>query len=92
MSRLDDISPDVQLLLSAACDEDTTPEQLLALERVTGDEAAMRLLIDYLQLDAELHRLVRGESNADRCLDLLGIGSASEAIPETCAAGVADAL
>ena len=37
----------------------------------------MRLLIDYLQLDAELHRLIRGESNADRCLDMLGIGSAT---------------
>ena len=36
MSRLDDVSPDLQLLLSAACDQDATQEQLLAMERDCG--------------------------------------------------------
>ncbi len=79
MSRLDDTSPEFQALLAAACGEDATPEQLQALELLAADPASMRLLVDYVQLDAELRRLVRRQSNADKCLAGLGIGSVDAA-------------
>ena len=68
MSRLDDTSPEFQALLAAACGEDATPEQLQALERMAPNPASMRLLVDYVQMDAELRRLVRRQCNADKCL------------------------
>jgi hypothetical protein len=82
MSRLDDASPEFQRLLSTVCDEIATQEELLALERIAGDEAALRLVIDYVQLDAGLHRLIRGQSNAEKCLDILKLGPASRT-PQT---------
>jgi hypothetical protein len=72
MNRLQETSPELLQLLAAACADDATREQLDALEQRIGDDDAMQLLIDYMQLDGELHRLVRQRLNADKCLEMLG--------------------
>ncbi|NLF08467.1 MAG: hypothetical protein GX594_10880 [Pirellulaceae bacterium] len=77
MSRLDKTSPEFESLLAAACREDAAIEELQELERMANDSASMRLLVDYMQLDADLQWLIRRQSNVDKCLASLGIEAAS---------------
>ena len=73
MSRLNDITPEYESLLAAACRDDVAPEDLQALEQMADDPDSMRLLADYLQLNTNLQWLIRRQSNADKCLAMLGI-------------------
>ena len=76
MSRLDTTSLEFQSLLAVACCDDAAAEDLAKLEGVVCDEPAMELVIDFFQLDGELHRLVRQESGAEKCFEILGLGTA----------------
>ncbi|MBN1393688.1 MAG: hypothetical protein JW959_01465 [Pirellulales bacterium] len=78
MSRLDEISPQLEALLAAACREDAAADELRALEQAAADPASMRLLVDYLQLNTDLQWLIYRQSNAERCLAMLGIEPARD--------------
>ena len=70
MNRFDAMSPDFQSLLSTACCEEAVQDQMAQLEELVDTESTMRLLIDYLQLDGELHRIIRQRASEDRCLEM----------------------
>src|SRR5665647_251983 len=78
MSRFDTKSPELQSLLLAACSEEATQSQLAQLEELVDTESTMQLVIDYLQLDGELHRLICQQSSEDKCLEIFEAGVPSD--------------
>jgi hypothetical protein len=77
MSGFNTTSLEFQSLLSVACCDDATQEDLTKLEAMVCDEPTMELVIDFFQVDGELHRLARQQSGAKRCLEFLGLDIAS---------------
>ena len=71
MSRVDATSPEFQSLLWAACRDDVTQEELAQLEQLADADSAVQLLVDYLQLDGELHRIICQQSSEDKCFKML---------------------
>ena len=81
MSRFDALSPEIQSLIQAACTEEATQTQLSQLEELIDSDSTMRLLIDYLQLDGELRRIICQQASEDKCLESLGMGHSSKSQP-----------
>ena len=77
MSRFDALSPEFQSLLWAACRDDVTQEELSQLEQLADANSAMQLLVDYLQLDGELHRIICQQSSEDKCFKMLEVNAFS---------------
>ena len=75
MSRVNASSPEFQSLLWAACRDDVTQEELAQLEQLADADSAMQLLVNYLQLDGELHRIICQQSSQDKCLKMLEVSA-----------------
>ena len=78
MNGLQDLSPEMRSLMSLACDDLLTPQEAARLESGCDDESHVRMLVDYLQLDAELSILLQGEEALDQALRMIGAVSAGE--------------
>ena len=63
MKSLEALPLDVRTLLPLACDDALNPREASRLEDACNDAARIRLLVDYLQLDAELSILRRANKH-----------------------------
>jgi hypothetical protein len=72
MSDPNQLPPDLRSLMSAACDDALAPHGVARLESCCSDETSVRMLVDYLQLDAELSIVLKGEEALDRALQAIG--------------------
>ena len=71
MKSLESVPLDVRTLLSLACDDALDRREISRLENVCNDAACARLLVEYLQLDAELSILVQGQQALDQSLRMI---------------------
>jgi hypothetical protein len=85
MSRFDLLPVEVQSLLLSACDQDLSQEQIAELETASSHEAAARLLIDCIQLDADLRRIAHGHRALEESFNLIGIAPPQSDPPSSAA-------
>jgi hypothetical protein len=74
MSPLQEPSPEMLALLAAACEGSADSDEMSRLESLIGhDETAIRVLLDYFRLHAELTLRFRGETALSNSLQTLEV-------------------
>ena len=83
MNGPQDLSPEMRTLMSLACDDLLTEQEAARLESSCDAESHVRVLVDYLQLDAELSLLLQGDEALDQSLRMIGVASANATADQT---------
>jgi hypothetical protein len=72
MSRLDHTPEELQSLLLATGEQECSQAELAELEKALASDDGARLLIDCVQLDADLRVLVRGHRALEKAFEAIG--------------------